>query len=437
MSIIDYLLEISSLKCESITSSRLGPSSPLSLWYENPSSKWLESLPIGNGYMGGMISGGYPREMIQLNSDTLWAGCPHDYSNQGAFNYLPQIRQLIENEKWIDAQSMIDQHFFGNPMGQAPYQPVGNVFIDFIEDSSSISNYLRELNLEKSLTTTSYTTDKGINYQRTCFASYPDNCIIYQIKTSSPNSINSVISFSSPQKTETTSDELTNTLIISGIGGDFGAMKGSIRFRLLINVETDGQCYYSNERFIILKSNYVLLRLVLSTSYINYLNVNGDEIQLSKDKLTNCLLYNYDQLFQRHLNDYQTLFNRVQLNLGETEAMNQPTDRRIQLFEQNPNLDPQLLTLYFQYGRYLLISSSRPGSQAANLQGIWNDSMTPPWSSKYTININIEMNYWPAGPTNLIECYQPLFDLIEDISKTGQSTAKIHYGTVCFHFIFV
>jgi alpha-L-fucosidase 2 len=207
-------------------------------------------------------------------------------------------------------------------------------------------------------------------------------------------------------------------------------MIGSIRFRLLINVESDGPCYLLNNNLMIFKSSIITLRIVVSTSYINYSNVNGDEIQLSKDKLTNCLLYNYEQLFERHLNDYQSLFNRVQLNLGETEAMLQPTDSRIQLFSQNPNSDPQLLTLYFQYGRYLLISSSRLGSQAATLQGVWNDSMTPSWESKYTTNINIEMNYWPAGPANLIECYQPLFDLIQDLSETGQSTAKIHYGTV-------
>jgi alpha-L-fucosidase 2 len=207
-------------------------------------------------------------------------------------------------------------------------------------------------------------------------------------------------------------------------------LPGSIRFRLLINVESDGPCYLSNNTLIILESTFITLRIVVSTSYINYSNINGDEIELSKTKLNNCLLNNYSQLMERHLNDYQLLFNRVQLNLGESESMLQPTDLRIQSFSQNPNQDPQLLTLYFQYGRYLLISSSRPGSQAANLQGIWNDSMKPPWESKYTININIEMNYWPAGPTNLLECYQPLFDLIQDISQTGQSTAKIHYGTV-------
>ncbi len=174
------------MKCESISSKVIAPSSPLSLWYENFASQWLEALPIGNGYMGGMIYGGYPRETIQLNSDTLWAGCPHDYSNPGANNYLTQIRQLIEDNKWIDAQTLLTQHFFGNPIGQAPYQTVGNLFIDFFEQSSSISinQYQRELNLEKAITTTTYSIDNGINYQRTCFASYPDNCIIYNVQSS-------------------------------------------------------------------------------------------------------------------------------------------------------------------------------------------------------------------------------------------------------------
>jgi alpha-L-fucosidase 2 len=174
------------VKCESITSAKVAPSSSLSLWYQNAASQWLESLPIGNGYMGGMIYGGFPRETIQLNSDTLWAGCPHDYSNQGALEYLPQIRQLIDDNKWIDAQTLLTQHFFGKPIGQAPYQTVGNLFIDFFGQSSTISinQYQRELNLEKAITTTTYSTDNGINYQRTCFASYPDNCIVYNVQSS-------------------------------------------------------------------------------------------------------------------------------------------------------------------------------------------------------------------------------------------------------------
>jgi alpha-L-fucosidase 2 len=189
LSIIDYLLNILIKKCELILPKNHGPSSSLSLWYEQSASQWLEALPIGNGYMGGMIYGGYPRETIQLNSDTLWAGCPHDYSNPGAFNYLSQIRQLIEDNKWVDAQSVLTDHFFGQPIRQAPYQPVGNLLIDFFgqSSSSSISQYQRELNLEKAITTTTYTIDNGINYQRTCFASYPDNCIIYNIQSSVRN----------------------------------------------------------------------------------------------------------------------------------------------------------------------------------------------------------------------------------------------------------
>ncbi|CAF3408893.1 unnamed protein product [Rotaria sp. Silwood1] len=438
--IIDYLLNILIVKCQSILSKSSSPSSPLSLWYEKAASQWLEALPIGNGYMGAMIYGGYPRETIQLNSDTLWAGSPHDYSNPVALNYLQEIRQLIENNQWTEAQKILTEKFFGKPIFQAPYQTVGNLFIDFFPESpsTSIDQYQRELNLEKAITTTSYSIDSHINFQRTCFASYPDNCIVYNIQSSSSNSINCVISFSSPQKTNVSVDDI-NTLIVDGIGGDHETIPGTIRFRLLVNVELDGECYALNDRLIIFASSFLTIRIVIATSYINYSNVNGDEIKLSKNNLNNCLLYNYEQLMERHLYDYKLLFNRVQLNLGESEAMLQPTDRRIELFSQNPNLDPQLMALYFQFGRYLLISSSRPGSQTATLQGVWNDSMTPPWGSKYTININIEMNYWIAGPANLIECYQPLFDLIQDISQTGQTTAKLHYGAtregswVCHH----
>ncbi|UJR24698.1 hypothetical protein I4U23_006072 [Adineta vaga] len=426
--IVDYLLNILIRKYDSICAKKSSPSSSLSLWYEQSASTWLEALPIGNGYMGGMIYGGYPHEIIQLNSDTLWAGCPHDYSNKDAFNYLSRIRQLIQNEQWIDAQTILTENFFGKPICQAPYQPVGNLLIDFFHQSSS----------KKLLLQPTYSDSNGCSYQRTCFASYPDNCMVYHVQSSTPNAINSVISFSSPQKIKISVDK-SNTLIVDGIGGDCETMPGSIRFRLLINVELDGQCDLLDDRLIIFSSSFFILRIVIATSYINYSNVNGDEILLSEKMLEKCLQLNYDLLMQRHLNDYQSLFSRVRLNLGESSAMRQPTDRRIQVFSQNPNLDPQLPTLYFQFGRYLLISSSRPGSQAATLQGIWNDSMSPPWQSKYTININIEMNYWLAGPANLVECYQPLFDLIHDISQTGQTTAKLHYGTkregswVCHH----
>ncbi|CAF0835925.1 unnamed protein product [Adineta ricciae] len=440
VAIVDYLLNILIIKSDTIPPKESTPSSSLTLWYEQSASTWLEALPVGNGYMGGMIYGGYPRETIQLNSDTLWAGCPHDYSNKDAFNSLSRIQQLIQDDRWVDAQTMLTESFFGKPIGQAPYQPVGNLLIDFFHQSPSVTidHYQRELDLEKATATTSYSDSNGSSYQRTCFASYPDNCIVYRVQSSVLNSINSVISFTSTQKISTVVDE-SNTLIVDGVGGDFGSMPGAIRFRLLVNIESDGQCDLLNDRLIIFSANYFTLRIVIATSYVNYSNVNGDEIHLSETMLRNSLQFNYEQLVQRHVADYQSLFNRVRLNLGESPAMQQPTDRRIQAFSQNPNLDPQLSTLYFQFGRYLLISSSRPGSQAATLQGIWNDSMSPPWQSKYTININIEMNYWAAAPANLVECYQPLFDLIQDISQTGQTTAKLHYGTkregswVCHH----
>ncbi len=219
-------------------------------------------------------------------------------------------------------------------------------------------------------------------------------------------------------------------MIVDGVSADHETMPGSVRFRLLIDVQADGPCYAFNDRLLIFSSSNVTLRIVVATSYINYSNVNGDEVQLAESFLSSCLTRSYSELVQRHLTDYQLLFNRVELNVGETPAMLQPTDRRIEQFSSDPKNDPQLVTLFFQYGRYLLIASSRPGSQAATLQGIWNDQMDPPWQSKYTLNINIEMIYWPAGPANLIECFEPIFDLISDISQTGQITAQRHYGTV-------
>lgn len=184
-SIIDYLLKLLIVENIKIESASKGPSSSLCLWYENPGESWLDYLPIGNGSLGAMISGGYPNETIQLNIDTLWAGCPHDYSHEGALNYLSQIRQLIDNEKWIDAQKMLDENFFGKPVGQCSYQPVGNLLIDFFQNNSSTNllNYQRELNLENALIKTSYETDEQISFERTSFSSYPDQCLLYRIQS--------------------------------------------------------------------------------------------------------------------------------------------------------------------------------------------------------------------------------------------------------------
>jgi alpha-L-fucosidase 2 len=219
-------------------------------------------------------------------------------------------------------------------------------------------------------------------------------------------------------------------MIADGISGDHETIPGSVRFRVLIDVQADGACYALNDRLMIFSSSNVTLRLVIATSFINYSNVNGDEVQLADNFLSSCLSRSYSELLQRHLTDHQSLFNRVQLNIGESPAMLEPTNLRIKQFPSDPTKDPQLMALLFQYGRYLLIASSRPGGQAANIQAIWNDQMNPTWQSKYTTNINVEMNYWPAGPANLIECLEPLFDLISGISQTGQITAQRHYGTV-------
>jgi alpha-L-fucosidase 2 len=242
-------------------------------------------------------------------------------------------------------------------------------------------------------------------------------------------SLNAAISFCSPLQVTVSTDQ-SHRLIVDGIGGDCGSIVGQIRFRLLVDVQFDGQCFAADNRLVLFSCTSIVLRIVVATSYLDYNHVDRDQIGLAQTLLDRSLDFSFDDLFSRHIDDYRRLFDRVQINLGESEAMRQPTDRRIELYAKDPSSDPQLVTLYFQFGRYLLLCSSRIGSQPATLQGIWNDSINPPWQSKYTININIPMNYWPAGPANLLDCYPPLFDLIEDLSHTGQSTAQKHYGTV-------
>ena len=228
----------------------------------------------------------------------------------------------------------------------------------------------------------------------------------------------------------TVSTDHSHRLIVDGSGGDCGTIVGRIRFRLLVDVQFDGQCLSTDDRLVLFSCTSIVLRIVVATSYLDYNHVDRDQIGLAQTFLDRSLVFSFDDLFSRHVDDYRRLFDRVQINLGESQAMYQPTDRRLELYAQDPSSDPQLVTLYFQFGRYLLLCSSRIGSQPATLQGIWNDSINPPWQSKYTININIPMNYWPAGPANLLDCYPPLFDLIEDLSQTGQSTAQKHYGSV-------
>ncbi|MEJ2077743.1 MAG: glycoside hydrolase family 95 protein [Acidobacteriota bacterium] len=404
----------------------------LRLTYENPASKWTEALPIGNGRLGAMVFGGIRDERIQLNEDTLWAGGPYDPNNPHALENLAEARRLIFAGKYREAHELVDQKMLAHPRGQLPYETVGDLRLAFL-DLGEVSDYRRELNLDTAVTSVTYKAG-GVTCRREAFSSPVDQVIVIRLSADQPGRVSFAASMTTPQKA-TVQTEDGNTLVMSGVNGDSSGIKGALTFQARVHVAADGgQVTDEGDRISVRNADSAVLLIAAATSYKRYDDVTGDPQARTRDWISAAQGQSFDELLAAHIKEHQCLFRRVQLDLGRTAAADLPTDERIR--NSGTDDDPQLAALYFQFGRYLLISSSRPGSQPANLQGIWNESMTPPWGSKYTVNINTEMNYWPAEPTNLSECTRPLFGLIRDISETGRRTAKVHWGAdgwVCHH----
>ena len=394
------------------------------LWYDEPAAQdWLRALPIGNGRLGAMVFGNTDTERLQLNEDTLWAGGPHDYSNtQGASN-LSQIRQLVFQNQWSQAQSRIDQAMLGSPAAQLAYQPVGELRLT-LPTASGVSGYQRWLDLTTATTVVTYTAN-GVQHRREVIASAPDQVIAVRLTAGTPGSVSFTASFTTPQQATASSPDGT-TIALDGRSGDFRGIAGAVRFLALAKaVATGGTTTSSGGTLRVSNADSVTLLISIGTSYVDFRTVNGDYQGIARRYL-NAQGIAYSSLLSRHVADYQGLFGRTTIDLGRTSAADQPTDVRIS--QHNSVTDPQFSALLFQYGRYLLISSSRPGAQPANLQGIWNDQMSPPWDSKYTINANLPMNYWPALSTNLAECHEPVFRMINDLTVTGARTASVQYG---------
>ncbi len=433
---------------------RADPSGALTLWYTAPAVKWEEALPIGSGRLGAMVFGGIRDERIQFNEDTLWAGVPHNYDRAGAGDALPEIRKLIFAGEFDDAKTLARARVLSDPVRQKAYQPFGDLHIHF-PNVQTVRNYRRSLDLETAIAETTYAAG-GVNYDCQTFASYPDNVIVVHLSSSQPGKLTFSIAMDSPHKLSETNAPGSDTLCLTGQVRDTVApFDLGEHFQSLLRVQNVGGTVASSQNAInVNNADQATLLLVAATSFNNFQDITADPAQRCQDYLAALQGKSYDQLRDAHIKDHQSLFGRVNLNLGTSEADKDPTDVRLarvvasagaggksaaapaSLGSGGLQSDPELAALFFQFGRYMLISSSRPGTQAANLQGIWNELLSPPWESKYTTNINLEMNYWPAEVTNLSECTGPLFDLIHDLSISGSKTAQDLYhahGWVLHH----
>ena len=393
---------------------------PLRLWFDEPADKWTEALPVGNGRMGAMIYGGVQTDRIQFNEETLWTGAPHDYAREGAHQYLGEIRKLLSEGKQQEAQDLAMREFMSDPLYQKTYQAFGDLMLTF-PGMETHTGYHREIDLRKALHTVTYESE-GVRYTREYFASYPDNVVVIRLAAVKGGKLDFTMGFTSPHESKSVrADGQTLTLQVQVKDG---ALRGVARAR----IESDGTVTTEDGSLKVSEAKEAVIYLAAATNYLNYMNVDGDPEAETTKRLDAAAGKGYEKLLAAHQSDYKKLFGRFDLGFAGNDRDSLPTNRRIIAFNEQPD-DPGLLSLYVQYGRYLLVSSSRTGSQPANLQGIWNDQLKPAWDSKWTVNINTEMNYWPAELTNLSECHEPLFSMVTDCSETGKATAREHYGT--------
>jgi alpha-L-fucosidase 2 len=395
------------------------------LWYPQPAQRWVEALPVGNGHLGAMVFGGVEEEHLQLNEDTLWAGEPYDPARPGAAQAIVEARALVFAGKEGDAAKVINDRAMSNPKKQLPYQTMGDLRIDFATLAGPALNYRRSLDLAHAEARVTYQSG-GVTFTREIFCSAPDDVMVIHLSADQPGRISFSAALSSPQQGAKIGAE-GKDLVLTGTSGDAQGIKGRVRFMTRLAIQNDGgSAAVKDGKLEVNKADAVALLLSAATNYVSWQGLSGDPAAKTAETLSKAQAFSSEQLRARHVADFTGLFSRVAFDLPAGENAGLPTDERILRFGEGK--DASLASLFFQFGRYLLISSSRPGRQPANLQGIWNDSLTPSWGSKYTININTEMNYWPAETTNLSECTQPLFQMIRELSVSGARTASGMYG---------
>ncbi|MDE6011761.1 MAG: glycoside hydrolase N-terminal domain-containing protein [Prevotella sp.] len=409
------------------------------LWYARPASHWLEALPVGNSHLGAMIYGGTDVEEIQLNEETFWSGSPHNNDSQEALEYLPQVRQLIFDGKEREAHKLMDEHFVKGPHGMR-YLPLVSLKLKF--GHNDVTGYERALNLGDATATTSYIYN-GVRYQRTVFASQADNVIVVRLTADRKNALAFGLNIISPLPSSVHTQPVSipsgvrQQMVASVKNVEQEGIPACLEAECRVEVVTDGRVTDLRESLHVDDATTAVLYITAATNFVNYHDVSADPARKNTQVLDGVYGRDYKKLLKAHVDKYQEQYNRVSLTLPRSEVSMMETDQRLAKFSENSkNTDLDMVSLMMQYGRYLLISSSQPGGQPANLQGVWNDKMNAPWDSKYTININTEMNYWPALVGNLAETQQPLFSMLHDLSVTGSKTARTMYdcrGWVAHH----
>ena len=404
------------------------------MWYSSPAQKWEDALPVGNGRLGAMVFGKNGEERIQLNEETYWSGGPYSTVVKGGYKVLPEIQKLVFEEKYLAAHNLFGRNLMGYPVEQMKYQPLGNLHL-FFKNQDSIINYKRWLNLEDGISGVSYSSN-GITYQREVFSSSPDQVIVIRITADKPNSISFTANLRGERNQAHSNygtdyfqmDPYGNDgLVLTGKSTDYLGVAGKMRYEARIKAVPEGGTMKTDGVDLIIKNaNVVTLYFAAATNFVNYKDVSADQHKKVDEYFKRIENKNYNTILESAVDDHKKYFGRVSLELPNTANSFLTTPERVKKIQTEP--DPSMAALSYQFGRYLMIGSSRPGTEPANLQGIWNDNMNPSWDSKYTTNINTEMNYWPVESGNLSECAEPLVRMIKELTDQGSQVAKEHYG---------
>lgn len=412
------------ISCSGINSV-IAQNAELKLWYNSPAgSVWESALPIGNGRVGAMVYGNVEHESISLNEHTVWSGGPHRNDNPKALAALPELRKLVFAGRFKEAEKLAADVIISKGSHGQKFQPVGKLQL-FFPDHSQYSDYYRELDIDKAVAKVTYRSG-DVNFTREVFASMTDSVIVIRVTADKPGQISFAARITSPHKNAGIRS-VDNRLSIEGKTSDHETIPGQIQFYGIASIQREGgDLVESDTAVVVSHANSATIYVAIATNFRNFRDVSAHPVRRAESIMHNVQGKQYSGLLNDHIKTYQSLFHRVKLDLGVSSDSNVPTNQRLARF-RSAN-DPEFVTLYFQYGRYLLISSSQPGGQPANLQGIWNDKMSPPWDSKYTININAEMNYWPAEKTNLSELHEPFLKMVTEVAETGSQTARSMYG---------